>query len=44
MAELLYKLGFKISGSDQVESDRTASLSKIGIRIQVIHEDRPIFI
>ena len=37
MAELLYKLGFKISGSDQVESDRTASLSKIGIRIIIGH-------
>ncbi len=37
MAELLYKLGFKISGSDQVESDRTASLSKLGIRIIIGH-------
>ena len=37
IAELLYKLGFKISGSDQIESDRTNSLNKIGIEIFIGH-------
>ena len=30
MAELLHKLGFKVSGSDQKISERTDSLKKMG--------------
>jgi len=42
IAELLYKLGFKISGSDQIESDRTNSLNKIGIKIIIGHNKNNI--
>ena len=37
MAELLYKLGFKISGSDLNTSDRTESLEKLGLIIKKGH-------
>ena len=37
MAELLYKLGFSISGSDYNESERTRYLSKLGIAISCNH-------
>ena len=33
MAELLHKLGFNISGSDLIYSERTNSLNKLGIEI-----------
>ena len=42
IAELLYKLGFKISGSDQIESDRTNSLNEIGIKIFIGHNKNNI--
>ena len=42
IAELLYKLGFKISGSDQTESDRTNSLNAIGIKIIIGHNKNNI--
>ena len=37
MAELLFKLNFKISGSDQKESDRTNVLNDMGINIFIGH-------
>ena len=37
MAELLYKLGFTISGSDSSISERTTYLSKLGIEISHNH-------
>ena len=35
MAELLFRLGYHISGSDNQSSDRTLYLSKIGIMSSV---------
>ena len=42
MAELLFKLGFTISGSDQNLSDRTNALSKLGIDINKGHSKNHI--
>jgi UDP-N-acetylmuramate--alanine ligase len=42
MAELLFKLGFKITGSDQINSERTESLRKIGIDIFIGHKKENI--
>ncbi len=38
MAELLFKLGFKISGSDKNLSDKTDQLSQMGIQVFKGHE------
>ena len=38
MAELLYKLGFTISGSDQNSSERTKNLQTMGLHISEGHE------
>jgi len=37
IAELLYNLGYSVSGSDLIESDRTKHLSEIGINIKIGH-------
>ena len=37
MAELLYKLGFNISGSDQDSSERTDNLKELGLTISDGH-------
>ena len=37
MAELLHKLGFNISGSDLISSERTNSLNELGIEINNGH-------
>ena len=38
MAELLFKLGFKISGSDKNLSDKTDQLTQMGIQVFKGHE------
>ena len=38
MAELLQKLGFQISGSDSVLSEKTSLLSKLGIQVYEGHD------
>ena len=38
MAELLQKLGFQISGSDNTPSEKTAQLSELGIQVYKGHE------
>lgn len=42
MAELLYNLGYDISGSDLIESDRTKHLNSIGIKIYIGHKESNI--
>ena len=42
MAELLYNLGFKISGSDAKISDRTKQLNSMGININIGHTSNEI--
>ena len=42
MAELLFRLGYYISGSDRKSSDRTLHLSKIGINISIKHNKKNI--
>ena len=42
MAELLHKLGFKISGSDQKKSERTDSLKNLGLIISEKHSSSNI--
>ena len=42
MAELLHKQGFKITGSDITSSERTAHLSKLGIKIANEHRKENI--
>ena len=42
MAELLHKLGFNISGSDLISSERTNSLQKLGIKISEGHNGNHI--
>ena len=40
MAELLFRLGYYISGSDNQISDRTIYLSQIGIDISIKHNKK----
>ena len=42
MAELLFKDGYSISGSDLVENDRTNHLRKIGVNISLNHSEKNI--
>ena len=42
MAELLYKLGFNISGSDQNSSERTESLQTMGLHISEGHSGKNV--
>ena len=42
MAELLFRLGYTISGSDKQSSDRTLHLNSIGINIFNKHEEKNI--
>jgi len=42
MAELLHKLDFQISGSDQVSSERTVQLSELGITVYEGHKGEQI--
>ena len=42
MAELLYKLGFNISGSDQNRSERTENLKVMGLTISEGHSKRNV--
>jgi len=42
MAELLYNLGFTISGSDSKESDRTKQLNSMGININIGHTSNEV--
>ena len=42
MAELLFNLGFTISGSDQKESDRTKQLKAFGIDVNIGHKSTMI--
>ena len=42
MAELLFRLGYHISGSDKESSDRTSHLSSIGIDIFIKHNKKNI--
>ena len=42
MAELLYNLGFKISGSDSKKSDRTKRLNSMGMNINIGHTSNEI--
>ena len=42
MAELLFNLGFTISGSDLNESDRTKQLNSIGIDINIGHNSKEV--
>ena len=42
MAELLFRLGYCISGSDNQSSDRTTHLSKIGIKVSIKHNKQNI--
>ena len=42
MAELLHKLGFSISGSDQSRSERTENLKEIGLTISEGHSQNNV--
>ncbi len=42
MAELLHNLGFTVSGSDMVESERTHHLNSIGIDVNIGHTSNQI--
>ena len=42
MAELLFRLGYHISGSDNQSSDRTLHLSNIGIYLSTKHDKKNI--
>ena len=42
MAELLFRLGYNISGSDNQRSDRTNHLSEIGIEISIKHHKKNV--
>ena len=42
MAELLHKLGFTISGSDQNSSERTDNLQSLGLRISEGHSGKNV--
>ena len=42
MAELLFRLGYNISGSDNQKSDRTNHLAKIGIKISIKHNKKNV--
>ena len=42
MAELLHKLGFNISGSDNNQSERTDYLESLGLKIKLMHKDENI--
>ena len=42
IAQLLYNLGYKISGSDIVKSDRTKLLNEMGIQVMYGHNEKNI--
>ena len=42
IAQLLYNLGYKISGSDLVKSDRTKFLDDMGIQVMYGHDEKNI--
>ena len=42
LAQHLYNLGYVVSGSDRIQSDRTDALSKLGIKVHIGHKSENV--